>query len=96
VAITATEFKDTQQRSEIEEEQWLSLMSKDYHHPYTPYDVQNEFMAMVYKCLEEGKVGIFESPTGTVSHCISYSCFTCTFDSRRRWTKDAGTPRASH
>jgi chromosome transmission fidelity protein 1 len=42
-------------------------MQKDYHHPYAPYDVQREFMSMVYKCLEEGKVGVFESPTGTVS-----------------------------
>jgi len=49
-----------------EAEQWAALMQKDYHHPFTPYHVQREFMSRVYKCLEDGKVGIFESPTGTV------------------------------
>jgi hypothetical protein len=50
-----------------EDEQWTALQQKDYHHPYVPYDVQIDFMSMVYRCLEEGKVGVFESPTGTVS-----------------------------
>jgi len=40
----------------------------DFHHPYTPYDVQIEFMRAVYGVLEkgDGQVGILESPTGTV------------------------------
>jgi len=54
-----------------EAKQWAALMQKDYHHPFTPYHVQREFMSMVYKCLEDGKVGIFESPTGTVSNSSS-------------------------
>uniref|UniRef100_A0A8C8VL55 DEAD/H-box helicase 11 n=1 Tax=Pelusios castaneus TaxID=367368 RepID=A0A8C8VL55_9SAUR len=33
--------------------------------PYTPYSIQEDFMAELYRVLEEGKVGIFESPTGT-------------------------------
>ena len=37
---------------------------KDFHHPYTPYDIQIQFMRALYTCIEEGKVGIFESPTG--------------------------------
>lgn len=41
--------------------------SHDFHHPYTPYDIQETFMETVYQVLEEGKVGILESPTGTVS-----------------------------
>jgi chromosome transmission fidelity protein 1 len=40
---------------------------KDFHHPYTPYAIQETFMSTVYQVLEEGKVGILESPTGTVS-----------------------------
>lgn len=40
----------------------------DFHHPYTPYAIQEEFMSTVYRVLEEGKVGILESPTGTVSN----------------------------
>lgn len=40
----------------------------DFHHPYTPYDVQDQFMQAVYKVLDKGngQVGILESPTGTV------------------------------
>ncbi|KAJ7329160.1 hypothetical protein JRQ81_015334 [Phrynocephalus forsythii] len=33
--------------------------------PYTPYPIQEEFMAKLYEVLETGKIGIFESPTGT-------------------------------
>ncbi|KAM9672544.1 LOW QUALITY PROTEIN: ATP-dependent DNA helicase DDX11 [Trichechus inunguis] len=33
--------------------------------PYTPYSIQKDFMAELYQVLEAGKVGIFESPTGT-------------------------------
>lgn len=35
--------------------------------PYTPYRIQEQFMAALYAALEAGRVGIFESPTGTVS-----------------------------
>ncbi|XP_077424746.1 ATP-dependent DNA helicase DDX11 [Vanacampus margaritifer] len=33
--------------------------------PYQPYTIQEEFMRSLYSALEHGKVGIFESPTGT-------------------------------
>ncbi|CBF82692.1 DNA helicase [Aspergillus nidulans FGSC A4] len=36
-----------------------------FNHPYTPYDIQVRFMQSLYECLEEGKVAIFESPTGS-------------------------------
>ena len=36
----------------------------DFHHPYTPYEIQLQFMRALYTCLEQGRVGIFESPTG--------------------------------
>lgn len=41
----------------------------DFHHPYTPYNVQEQFMKTVYDVLEagNGQIGILESPTGTVS-----------------------------
>lgn len=35
--------------------------------PFTPYPIQKDFMAALYQVLEAGKIGIFESPTGTVS-----------------------------
>lgn len=35
-----------------------------FYHPFEPYDVQRQFMIALYQCIEDGKVGIFESPTG--------------------------------
>jgi chromosome transmission fidelity protein 1 len=37
---------------------------EEFHHPYTPYDIQLQFMRALYACLEDGKVAVFESPTG--------------------------------
>lgn len=44
-----------------------SLQAINFHHPYTPYEIQNDFMNTIYEVLEhgEGSVGILESPTGT-------------------------------
>ncbi|PGH12564.1 hypothetical protein AJ79_04185 [Helicocarpus griseus UAMH5409] len=42
----------------------MSSADKNFHHPFTPYDIQLQFMQALYSCIEEGKVGIFESPTG--------------------------------
>lgn len=46
----------------------------DFHHPFTPYNVQEQFMRTVYDVLErgDGQIGILESPTGTVSNSISF------------------------
>ncbi|PSN64687.1 DNA repair helicase [Corynespora cassiicola Philippines] len=58
---------------------------KDFHHPYKPYEIQNQFMNAVYDCLEDGKVGIFESPTGT-GKSLSLICGSLTWlrDHKRR------------
>lgn len=45
----------------------VASIAQDFHHPYTPYAIQETFMSTVYQVLEEGNVGILESPTGTVS-----------------------------
>ena len=34
--------------------------------PFTPYSIQMDFMRNMYIALEQSKIGIFESPTGTV------------------------------
>ena len=38
-----------------------------FEFPFEPYDIQVGFMRSLYTALELGKIGIFESPTGTVS-----------------------------
>ncbi|KAJ4992593.1 DNA repair helicase [Stagonosporopsis vannaccii] len=59
--------------------------TRDFHHPYEPYDIQEQFMNAVYDCLEDGKVGIFESPTGT-GKSLSLICGSLTWlrDHKRR------------
>ncbi len=34
--------------------------------PYTPYAIQQQFMAALYRSVEKGGLCIMESPTGTV------------------------------
>lgn len=44
------------------------LISPDnFPFPFSPYSIQRDFMKNLYECLEGRKLGIFESPTGTVS-----------------------------
>lgn len=54
------------------------MARKDFHHPFTPYDIQQDFMEAVYNCIENGKVGIFESPTGT-GKSLSLICGSLTW-----------------
>ncbi|XP_034541950.1 ATP-dependent DNA helicase DDX11 isoform X1 [Notolabrus celidotus] len=37
----------------------------DFPFPYQAYNIQQQFMQALYSTLDQGKVGIFESPTGT-------------------------------
>ncbi|KAH7410512.1 helicase C-terminal domain-containing protein [Phaeosphaeria sp. MPI-PUGE-AT-0046c] len=69
---------------------------RDFHHPYEPYDIQKEFMHAVYQCLETGKVGIFESPTGT-GKSLSLICGSLTWlrDNKRRTFEDGFVPDAT-
>lgn len=62
---------------------------RDFHHPYEPYEIQKQFMNAVYDCLEGGKVGIFESPTGT-GKSLSLICGSLTWlrDHKRRNFED--------
>src|SRR5436190_17307992 len=64
---------------------------RNFHHPYTPYQIQEEFMETVYAVLEtgNGQVGILESPTGT-GKSLSLICASMTWlrDFRRRRFKE--------
>ncbi|KXL47785.1 hypothetical protein M433DRAFT_140653 [Acidomyces richmondensis BFW] len=51
---------------------------KNFNHPFQPYDIQQQFMEAIYACIEEGKVGIFESPTGT-GKSLSLICSSLTW-----------------
>jgi chromosome transmission fidelity protein 1 len=46
------------------------MEEKDFNFPFTPYPIQKELMAAIYRCIDEGKVGIFESPTGLSSRAL--------------------------
>lgn len=52
----------------------------DFHHPYSPYDVQLQFMKEAYQVLERGsgQIGILESPTGT-GKSLSLICASLTW-----------------
>ncbi|CAG8638754.1 5586_t:CDS:10 [Funneliformis mosseae] len=52
-----------------------------YKFPFQPYDIQLEFMKNLYQVIENGKVGIFESPTGT-GKSLSLICGAL------KWLKD--------
>lgn len=43
-----------------------------YSFPFEPYEIQKDFMRELYKVLDAKKLGIFESPTGTVRIIIHY------------------------
>ncbi|KAL9546912.1 hypothetical protein MBANPS3_006436 [Mucor bainieri] len=49
--------------------------------PFEPYSIQKDFMATLYKVLSDGKIGIFESPTGT-GKSLSLICGSL------KWLKD--------
>ncbi|EDN92053.1 hypothetical protein SS1G_07915 [Sclerotinia sclerotiorum 1980 UF-70] len=56
----------------------VKIHKKDFHHPYTPYPIQEKFMQTVYDVLEQGKIGILESPTGT-GKSLSLICGSLTW-----------------
>ncbi|GAO15845.1 hypothetical protein UVI_02051730 [Ustilaginoidea virens] len=67
---SSQEHHGLEMTSEVEVDDAAQTLRKlDFHHPYTPYDVQEQFMKTVYDVLDkgEGQIGILESPTGTAN-----------------------------
>ncbi|XP_033824285.1 ATP-dependent DNA helicase DDX11 [Periophthalmus magnuspinnatus] len=60
--------------------------------PYQPYSIQEQFMQALYRALDQGKVGIFESPTGT-GKSLSLICgalsWLTDFEEKRKQEADA-------
>ena len=58
---------------------------EEFQFPFPPYDIQTQFMSSIFQCLEAGKLGIFESPTGT-GKSLSLICGSLTWflESERR------------
>ncbi|RLU18770.1 hypothetical protein DMN91_009127 [Ooceraea biroi] len=38
---------------------------QEFPFPFPAYEIQKQFMTELYNCLQDGKIGLFESPTGT-------------------------------
>ncbi|KAK8205732.1 helicase C-terminal domain-containing protein [Phyllosticta capitalensis] len=53
--------------------------TRKFHHPYEPYEIQTQFMSALYDCIEQGKVGIFESPTAGTGKSLSLICGSLTW-----------------
>lgn len=49
-----------------------------FNHPFEPYDIQLELMRSIYDAIDNYKIGIFESPTGT-GKTLSIICSTMTW-----------------
>lgn len=46
----------------------------EFPFPFTAYGIQKDFMKNLYEAIENGRIGIFESPTGTAYHIESKIC----------------------
>lgn len=50
----------------------IITMEVNFQFPFKPYAIQEKFMKELYTSIENKRLGIFESPTGTVKSCLNY------------------------
>lgn len=50
----------------VEETPLLPPDETGFNFPFKPYEIQVDFMKSLFEAVENQKLGIFESPTGTV------------------------------
>lgn len=62
---TEREDKHSHQEEEQNQEDNDVILPDKFAFPFEPYGIQVDFMRCLYRALEGGKIGIFESPTGT-------------------------------
>ncbi|KAH8351268.1 hypothetical protein KR084_003770 [Drosophila pseudotakahashii] len=55
--------------------------TQEFGFPYTPYEIQEQLMQEVFQVLENKKIGIFESPTGT-GKSLTLTCGALTWLAR--------------
>lgn len=52
--------------------EWVDAGRKEFPaFPFEPYSIQTNFMQALYKVLQQGGVGLFESPTGMSARKIA-------------------------
>lgn len=51
---------------------------RKYNHPFEPYDIQIQLMDAIYDAIDNYKIGLFESPTGT-GKTLSLICSSMTW-----------------
>ncbi|KAK3592699.1 hypothetical protein CHS0354_037835 [Potamilus streckersoni] len=79
--LSAVEINVENNGGRVSDEEKTVVVPEDFSFPFEAYDIQKDFMKELYKCLELGNVGIFESPTGT-GKSLSLICGAL------RWLKD--------
>ncbi|CUM57016.1 unnamed protein product [Debaryomyces fabryi] len=56
----------------------VSNNPRKYNHPFEPYDIQIQLMDAIYDAIDNYKIGLFESPTGT-GKTLSLICSSMTW-----------------
>lgn len=70
----------------------VTIRDIDVKFPFTPYDIQKDYMTKVIECLDTHRNGILESPTGT-GKTLSLLCASLAWLENRKKQFEAQTPQ---